>query len=202
MPKTKAVNKQQLELFNKAMLTDLSEYPSAISNAKGEFIFLNKAWEALLGYRVESLLNKPLLSKVYSEDLNKTKKVFQGKGKTSSFINRFIHKKGSLVSIEWSVSKKGSYYYSIGRNVTEQLKREHLESEMQKMGQIGWWMLDIKTGKVTWSDEVYRIHGLKPDTNLQNVSKAIKFYPGKAETSTITVTDSLSATATVNVTSN
>ncbi len=48
-----------------------------------------------------------------------------------------------------------------GRRQSEQLKLLKLAEEMAGVGQ---WRLDFATGKVAWSDEVYRIFGHEPDT--------------------------------------
>lgn len=41
-------------------------------------------------------------------------------------------------------------------------EREKNLNEAQKISHIGHWVLDIKNDELTWSDEVYRIFGLKP----------------------------------------
>ena len=55
------------------------------------------------------------------------------------------------------------------RDVTEEKKSEQALifktqqlDEAQELGHIGSWEWDIETGRVLWSDELYRIHGLKP----------------------------------------
>jgi PAS domain S-box-containing protein len=46
-----------------------------------------------------------------------------------------------------------------------QANASRLESA-QRIGSIGAWEIDLKTGEVIWSDEQYRIHGLDPETFL------------------------------------
>ncbi len=41
-------------------------------------------------------------------------------------------------------------------------EREERLKEAQKIAHLGHWVLDIKNDELTWSDEVYRIFGLKP----------------------------------------
>ncbi|MGQ0829318.1 MAG: response regulator [Bacteroidota bacterium] len=50
---------------------------------------------------------------------------------------------------------------------TEELNKETLKLEQaQKLSHIGSWELDTTTQKLTWSDELYRIYGLKPQTEI------------------------------------
>lgn len=49
------------------------------------------------------------------------------------------------------------------KQAEEELRiREALLSQTQAIAHVGSWQLDVKSGKLTWSDEVYRIFGLQP----------------------------------------
>lgn len=41
--------------------------------------------------------------------------------------------------------------------------REYLLKRAQQIGELGHWTLDVRTGEITWSEEVYRIFGRRPD---------------------------------------
>lgn len=58
---------------------------------------------------------------------------------------------------------------------------KEINKKLEHAASIGTWELDIATGSTTWSDEVFRIHGIK---NGQNVDKidAINFYKPKSQT--------------------
>ena len=47
---------------------------------------------------------------------------------------------------------------------------------LQNLAQTGYWSLDLETGVVYWSDEVYRIHGEDPKSYIPNVETAVNFY--------------------------
>lgn len=50
--------------------------------------------------------------------------------------------------------------------------KEHLLSEAQRLGHIGswiWWM----DGRISWSDEMYRIFGVSPDTFVPTLEAAV-----------------------------
>ena len=46
----------------------------------------------------------------------------------------------------------------------------------ETMSGVGHWKLDIATQSVHWSDEVYRIHGVTPETFDPNYDDAVSFY--------------------------
>jgi len=71
-------------------------------------------------------------------------------------------------------------------DITEQLRNRQAQQSaaalLQRMGalaQVGGWELELETGKITWTEEVYRIHELGPDTNLELLAN-IDFYAPQA----------------------
>jgi diguanylate cyclase (GGDEF)-like protein len=55
-------------------------------------------------------------------------------------------------------------------------KRNRLLQQMERIGKIGGWELDLATNIVTWSDEVSRIHGLPPGKPCP-LEEALAHYP-------------------------
>jgi len=53
------------------------------------------------------------------------------------------------------------------------------------MAQLGHWIWDIKTGKVEWSDEVYRIFHLDPETFTPHIDSILALSPWPRITSAI-----------------
>ncbi|MFO7696065.1 MAG: PAS domain-containing protein [Anaerolineae bacterium] len=51
-----------------------------------------------------------------------------------------------------------------------------LMEETQRLASVGGWQLDVLTGDVAWTSEVYRIHELPPDISPSLVD-ALSFYP-------------------------
>jgi PAS domain S-box-containing protein len=52
------------------------------------------------------------------------------------------------------------------RRLTEQALREQraLLAEAQKLAGLGWWEWSPESGRVVWSEELYRIYGVSPET--------------------------------------
>lgn len=76
----------------------------------------------------------------------------------------------------------------VARDVTDELDAQRqAESTRQFLEQtgalarVGGWMLDLPENRLTWSDEVRRIHEV-PGDYVPEVATAIQFYPGHAAT--------------------
>jgi PAS domain S-box-containing protein len=82
--------------------------------------------------------------------------------------------------------KDGDFLQAIVRDITdrkqseEALNKAHtLLNETQALSHLGGWEYDVATGKITWTDEVYRIHGVGHDFDPGFVSRDIQFYAQK-----------------------
>jgi PAS domain S-box-containing protein len=73
-------------------------------------------------------------------------------------------------------------------DVTERIQAERslahakdLLDLAEEIGHAGGWEYDVAGGRVTWTDEVYRIHGLEHDFDPNDVGRDVSFYaPGSA----------------------
>ncbi len=174
------VSKQKIDPLK---LVDLSNYLLTIIDYQGTFVYLNDEWEKILGFKVSKLIGKKCLDYIHPEDRQKTidlKKYYKKSKRLDHFVNRYVHKDGTISYLDWSAKKVGNMYYCTARNITQEMKHTQIEKEMQKIGKIGWWVVNVKDNSVAWSDEVFRIYGL-PVTKTVPVKKAIKFYPGEAQ---------------------
>ncbi|MBA3024008.1 MAG: EAL domain-containing protein [Gammaproteobacteria bacterium] len=49
------------------------------------------------------------------------------------------------------------YFICIRTDITESMRQQRMLEEAQRLGRLGYWELDLLNGKLTWSDEIYRI---------------------------------------------
>ena len=84
-----------------------------------------------------------------------------------------------------AVYEDGALVRMIGANqdVTEQRateaalrKARRLLEETQAISKLGGWEYEVAGGHATWTDEVYRIHGLRHDYDPDDVSRDISHY--------------------------
>lgn len=99
----------------------------------GKFKELNPRWERLLGYSMDELLSTPFVEFLHPEDLDRTFKVFKelgSGGELVSFTNRYRHKDGHYLLLEWSTVAipERELMYALARDVTE---RERMAAEQR-----------------------------------------------------------------------
>ncbi|HZZ30433.1 MAG TPA: PAS domain S-box protein [Phenylobacterium sp.] len=161
----------QLESF-----FDVSLDLLCIRDRAGRFVRVNPAWQAVLGYRPEDLQGVPLLSLVHPDDVAATQaQMMQVDAEPATiadnFINRYRHRDGHYLHLEWRAREINQMVYGIARDVTERIAAhrrqdaltQELEAErarlvrVQTVAKIGNWETDLLTREVDWSDETFRI---------------------------------------------
>ncbi|MFP4542906.1 MAG: ATP-binding protein [Candidatus Kapaibacterium sp.] len=75
----------------------------------------------------------------------------------------YIHK-----SLRYAIERK-AFQTEIEQN------QKYLE-EAQRIGKMGYWEYDVKSGNTYWSDELYHIFGLDPDKEKIDLEKSLKYY--------------------------
>lgn len=73
-----------------------------------------------------------------------------------------------LVSWVWLSARSLNALDAKREQALEALReKEHLLSESQRIAHVGSWVYDL-TGRITWSDEMYHIYGVSPETFTPN----------------------------------
>lgn len=126
--------------------------------------------QRILGYTVEEALDPQWwINNAHPEDVEA---IFRDRkepaaGDTLSAEYRFRHKDGHELWLrgENRVLQGTECLYIVGTllDITERKRVDDLLAESQRIAQLGSWEWEVDTGKVHWSDEMYRIMGLSPD---------------------------------------
>jgi len=108
----------------------------------GRFQQVNKHAERLWGYRPEEMIGRCYLDFVHPEDREKGAEFAKqiGRGATvTPFVNRHLHKDGTVVPVMWSAvrSESKDTVISIGRDMREHMAAEEKLRQAQKMEAIG-----------------------------------------------------------------
>jgi len=143
----------------------------------GNIIEANQAYANISGYTVEELTGmsiSQLDSMIKQEEINAmitqaVNGITQG---ALRFETRHRHKDGHEIDIEASgiFLRDQQKFAAFLRDITEQKRasldlqhRQDLLKEAERMGKMGSWELDLESGKLIWSDEIYRIFELNPE---------------------------------------
>ncbi|MEW6545018.1 MAG: PAS domain-containing protein [Nitrospirota bacterium] len=138
----------------------------------------------------EAVIGRPVIRLVHPEDRPAFQalhdSVMQGRPGTLQF--RIIGLRGTLRSLETQAAPlrdgagRIASVLSITRDVTERKRAEDAlkESERklgeaQRIAHLGYWERDLASDLLTWSDETYRIFGLRPHERLLHFAQFQEF---------------------------
>jgi PAS domain S-box-containing protein len=121
-------------------LWDLTSDLMVVSDDRGRAISLNAAWEACLGWTLDELLTEGTYRLIHPEDLPgieaEMARVAAG-AESLRFESRHRAKNGSYRWISWRSRSADGLIYSVGRDITERLRREEATRQAQKMEAVG-----------------------------------------------------------------
>ncbi|TAK05945.1 MAG: PAS domain S-box protein [Candidatus Manganitrophaceae bacterium] len=144
---------------------------------EGRFEFVNRAWLETFGYSHEDLSHRTLFDIVHPDDRESFKSLFE-RIKTGESLRGvqavFVTKDGRPVAVEGNINsrieeERAVIVRAIFRDITkrkqaeERLRKSEAQlAAAQEIAHSGSWDWDLSTHQITWSDELYRIYGLKP----------------------------------------
>ena len=148
----------------------------ALISPEGQFISVNKAAQSLFGYSGSEMKSMCCEELIFEEDKELFANIQEWVIAENSLITevRGKSKNGMIIFLEITIVAyidrqsrlKGYHLFfkdiSERKKVENRLKRgEALLAESQELAKLGSWELDITTGAINWTDEMYRIFGLK-----------------------------------------
>ena len=153
---------------------DITSDGFLMADAMGNLQMANQAYANISGYSLEELMHKDLSQLEATEQsveevrAHMEKIIAQGYDK---FETRHRHKDGHEIDIEVTTIflPESQQFAAFLRDITER-KRAELElrhnqdllNEAERLGHMGSWELDVASGELWWSDEIYRIFELDP----------------------------------------
>lgn len=159
----------------------------ALFDGNMKFIRWNKSFELVSGYTPKEILKLHGIDSFYDNEEDKKKtaeilaEIFE-KGSGSAEVSPLMKddKPVPIFFIGRSFKYKGkTHLITTGIDISdrkmaeEKLRQsETLLAEAEHLAKVGSWSLDLRTNRVTWSDEVYRIFGVEPlefDPRLETV---------------------------------
>ena len=145
----------------------------------GRFLKVNRSLCEMLGYSEEELLATTFLAIVHPDDLgeavDRMGQMMEGEVEDFQGERRCLHADGHVVWISLNTSvvrdSEGRPLYFIAQiqDITDRKRievtlraREASLTEAQRIATLGSWEIDLITGEMHWSDEMYRIFGFAP----------------------------------------
>lgn len=158
-----------------------------VADTQGYFRWLNPRWSQTLGWSDEQLYARPFIELVHPDDVASTlaevQKLSHGEP-TIQFVNRYRRVDGGWTWLEWTTTPtEGGLLYATARDITERMKSA-LEKERRvrllemslRLGNLGYWEVDLVANTVFWSPEIFTIHGRNPDSYVPTLAEGIDAY--------------------------
>lgn len=152
----------------------------------GETVF-NERWAEMVGYSLAEISPTSVETwrwLTHPDDLLQAERLlkdcFAEKSEFYECECRMKHKDGSWIWIldrgrvaTWTEDGRPEWMYGTHQDITERKQIEAALKEVQRMAGLGYWIWDVKTGDVIWSDEVYTIFQLDPGTFKPNIDSIL-----------------------------
>jgi PAS domain S-box-containing protein len=141
-------------------LADLGSVLLATADADLRLIFLNRAWERMLGWLPEELGGTSLIDLVHPEDRHPLVRAVAEAGPMElRFDCRVSTREGDWRWMSWELRYEDGRWCGAAQD-----KADHSErlADAQRVAGIGSFDFDLATGSIWWSDQMYEIYGLDP----------------------------------------
>jgi PAS domain S-box-containing protein len=154
-------------------LAELSSVLLASADADLRFVFLNGAWERVLGWLPEELAGCRLIDLVHPEDRHALAPRLADAREAGSaeldFECRVATRDGSWRWTSWTARYEGGRWYGAAQDTSDRRAQERQLAagrqrlaEAQRVAGLGSFDFDVATSSMWWSEQLYAIYGLDP----------------------------------------
>ncbi|HPS62837.1 MAG TPA: PAS domain S-box protein [Bacteroidales bacterium] len=178
-------------LWIKNMAVESSTNAIGLADLHGKVLYINQAYLDLWGFHDRNQVVGKYLSR-YTKWNDKVREImavvqekgtYEGETPTIKRDKTPIHVSFS-VNIVTSPDGKPICYMAMFNDITnrkraeEELREnEKRLSEIQKIAELGHWIWNVKTGEVEWSEEVYKIFQIDPQTFVPKIDSILALSP-------------------------
>src|SRR5665648_928141 len=157
----------------------------------GNLIEVNQTWLDTLGFTREEVIGKwfgDFISPAYLDAFHEHFPIFKKEGEIHCEFE-MVHKNGNQLFIafdgkaDYDMNGEFKQTHCILQDITQSKQEERLIKESEKslreaqqLAHIGSWKWIMATDTVTWSEELYRIHGLDPNSAAPSFSELSSCY--------------------------
>jgi PAS domain S-box-containing protein len=146
----------------------------ASADADLRFVLLTGAWEHVLGWRPEELAGSSVIDLLHPEERRELVLAFAAARDADpaelNFDCRVATRDGRWRWMSWELRGEGGHWYAAAHDTTERRAQERelaagseRLAEAQRVAGVGSFELELATGALWWSDQLYAIYGLDPD---------------------------------------
>jgi diguanylate cyclase (GGDEF)-like protein/PAS domain S-box-containing protein len=156
---------------------------------EGAILSWNRGAEAMFGYRANEVLGRHFRQLAPASTVESTRalreRVVAGLP-VPPFELVVRHKEGHAIvtSVTISVLRGGdgeiAGVVTMARDISAQKRTELLMARTQAIGRVGGWQVECPSGRLYWTEETFRIHGLSPGLFRPDPDSAVAFFAPEA----------------------
>ena len=152
-----------------------------ITDAKGEPTFVNQSWLDFAGFdSVQAMTHGDWISTIHPDDRETAFLAYYQNTENQHAITTEYRLRNANGDWRWILDKGSPLYDENGVfsgyigsaiDITERKQvqqvlqnKERMLSESQRIAHVGSWSVELATGCISWSDEMYRIYGVTQGT--------------------------------------
>lgn len=177
------------------LLSETSTDIVARFDDQGRFLYVSPSVRNILGRDPDEMLGKDCSAFIAPDEIKRIRKILKAyvaEGPLASpprYEYRAARADGTWVWLEATPrairDTQGQVieFHDCVRDITASKNAERAQQELvdtlnmaESLAGLGSWRLDVATGSVRWSEQVYRIHGVTSETFDPNLDNAIGFY--------------------------
>lgn len=168
-----------------------------VIDADARTVYVNPRMAQMLGYRVKDMLRRPIgdfMGKAARETIEETL-ARRRQGVSEQYEFRFRRSDGSelctLMEGNPLFDENGAYQgaLAMATDITQRIAlersvrlRDEQLSNAEHLAHLGSWSWDVENDKVSWSDQLYRIYGMEPQSEIITFENYLgKVYPEDRE---------------------
>jgi PAS domain S-box-containing protein len=165
-------------------LAELAAGLLATADGEGRLLYVNRAWERLLGWEARELTGRKAIHMAHPDDREAVTRILRdAEAEQDAGVEcRIAARDGSWRWIDWRIRAEAGRWYLAGRDVSERrmLEEERVASEArlaqaQRVSGVGSFEFDPETRRVVWSDEHFRVLGLEPGAAQAGTDLLLQF---------------------------
>ena len=172
---------EELETFARG-----TEVFMAILDKEGIFKKANIRWKQRFNIPLNDLLGTSIYELIHEIEVGEFEiamnKVVQEGQVCQEIVNMVDESDLKTFAFQFDLTLSNNEIYFVGFDVTGHALEHHSLVQMSRLTMTGGWHYDSIRDKSHWSEEVYMIHDLPPDTEI-DADKALSFFYQSTESS-------------------
>jgi PAS domain S-box-containing protein len=159
----------------------VEQLPAGAVYVEGDSLSINRQAELITGYNRDEIATVAAwFQKLYPERSEQMLEFFAGLGEQAyakPITSSIVRKDGTSCLVELTVFQEGQNAVWLLRDVTESERLPRLLAQTERAAHVGGWELNLASGELYWTEELYRILEVDPAQFTPTLQALQSFQP-------------------------